>query len=127
MSTHTIARHGGLNWMAENEDAGPYYLGNRWAIYASFGSRSLAVERAGSVWQREAFETSRAAFEALRLLLDPEERNGKVLHSAVRAATKAARVEYKRWSNTLNMLGGADKVASFQRDVFERTERELRK
>jgi hypothetical protein len=123
----TVKRHGGLRWMAESDTAGPYYLGNNFQLFASFGTRSLAVERPGSVWQVEAFEVSRAAFEACCLLLDPEENNANVFHGVVRAATKASRAEWRRWSDTITRVGGAEKVSAFHRDVFNRAEKELRR
>jgi len=116
----TIAKHGGLDWAAASEAAGPYYLANRWQIFASFGSRSLAAGEPGSAAQREAFEVSRAAFEACRLVLDPECYNATEIRSVVKLATAAARAEWKRWASTINRVGGAAALNGFQAAVLER-------
>lgn len=119
--TTTIATHGGLCWDAASEDAGPYFLANRFMIFASFGTRSLAVGRPGSIWQREAFETSRAAFEAIRLHTDATTA-AVDLRRYAKLATAAARAEYKRWSHCLS---NSEDSANFQREVGRRFAKKL--
>lgn len=112
----TIATHGGLRWEAASEVAGPYYLTNHFMIFASFGTRSLAIGRPGSIWQREQFEISRAAFNAIRLHTD-ETRSASELRRHAKLATVAARTEFKKWSHCLNT---SESAANFQRDVDQR-------
>jgi len=120
-----IAKHGGLSWEAGTCDAGPYYLNNRWMIFASFGTRSLAISRPGSVWQREAFETSRAAFEACKLVLDPECYNAEEIRRVVRVATVAARAEWKRFGETIGRIGGSSAVAAYHAATLDRVCKKL--
>ena len=125
--TTTIAKCGGLEWCADAPDAGPYHLANRWQIFASFGTRSLNAGKPGTAAQREAFEQSRAAFEACRLAIDPECFNAAELRSFARAATAAARAEWRRWADTINRLGGAEAINGYQGATFDRMMRQIEK
>lgn len=118
----TIATYGSLRWESETEDAGPYYLTNRFMILASFGTRSLSIGRHGSIFQRQAFEESRAAFRAVATMTDATN-DGTALRRYARAATEASRAEVRRWG--MSNLGGAENLANFQRDVDQRFEKAL--
>jgi hypothetical protein len=85
---HELARHGAYVWSSDAPDAGPYRIGSRWFVLASFGERVPAAAIPGSSEQLEAFYTSRAVFHALRDLLG-EART--VDEQAVRVAGHAAR------------------------------------
>jgi hypothetical protein len=84
---HEIGRHGQLTWSSDASDAGPYRIGSRWFVLASFGERIPAAAVPGTSEQLAAFYTSRAVFHALRDLTD----GSSVDELAVKAATRVAR------------------------------------
>lgn len=101
---HPIAKHGEIRWVAESPEAGPYHLMSDYLnIAASFGTRGLMSHRPGSIGQEQAFRISKAAFYAIREL-EPEiiQQHGR--RAVIKAATKAARAEYSKWSDTFGRL-----------------------
>ena len=120
-----IKRRGNLVWDAELEDAGPYYLGTPFQIFATFGARSPRIGTPGTPSQQDAFEQSRAAFESLDTLVDLSDLTAAELKPLVRAATKAARAEWRRWEHTIHRIGGAQYIAGYQGAVTDRLDREL--
>lgn len=109
MSTHVckIAKAAGIEWGAASEVAGPYFLCEDFIhITTTFGARHLGVSRPGTVTQREAFLTSRAAFFAIRDEFDGETLSSGERRDAIKVATKVARAEWKSWQDTLHRFAG---------------------
>lgn len=97
---HEIARHGELIWGADAPDAGPYRIGSRWFVFASFGERTPGAAIPGDDRQLEAFYTSRAVFHALRDLTDGSllELSDRAVGTAAHAARDVGRSWRAKWA-----------------------------
>jgi len=121
---HLIANDGFVRWVADNPDAGPYHLmWSNFSVVRSFGSRRIGIGKSGSIHQRAAFEQSKAAFEALRLLGAGDWR-GDEGRQAVKLAAEAARREWARYSGDIARFGSRS-LARYRWAVVERLEKLL--
>ena len=123
MRKQLIANDGQVRWVADGPDAGPYHL--MWSCFSvvrSFGVRSLTSSRAGSHSQRAAFEQSKAAFEALRVI-GAGEFAGDQGRSAIHVAAEAARIEWRRMGHELWYYH--DAAERYRRAVLERVCRKM--
>jgi hypothetical protein len=119
---HKIASDGWVRWVADCPDAGPYHL--MWSSFnlvRSFGKRDLSIGKPRSRSQRAAFEQSKAAFEALRLVGAGHLDTADDGIPWVKAAADAARAEWRRMGHEFGHYESA--AVRYEWAVIQRLER----